>query len=119
MQSYRELKVWEIGIEITLSVYRLTSRFPEAEKFGLTSQLRRAATSIPSNIAEGHARGSTKEMLRFLSIARGSLAEVETQLIIARRLSYASERDIEGVLRLSDEESRMLSGLRKSLESRL
>jgi len=119
VQSYRELKVWQAGIDISLAVYRLTANFPNDERFGLTSQLRRSACSIPSNIAEGHARGTTKELLRFLAIARGSLAEMETQFILARHLGYATPEVIEAILVLADEESRMLSGLRKSLESKL
>jgi four helix bundle protein len=119
VRSYRELKVWELGIDITLAVYRLTSKFPANELYGLTSQLRRSASSIPANIAEGHARGATKDLLRFLSIARGSLAEVETHLIIAQRLGYGTEQEIEAIQRMAEEENRMLAGLRKSLQAKL
>lgn len=119
MNSYRELKVWDLGMEIALAVYGLTAKFPDSEKYGLTNQLRRCSCSIPSNIAEGHARGATKDMLRFLGIARGSLAELETQLLLARRLGFVAEAETDKILRMADEESRMLSGLRKSVESKL
>jgi len=88
VKSYRDLKVWQMAIDIVGEIYRLTENFPKQEGFGLTSHLQRAAVSIPSNIAEGHARGSDRELAHFLAIARGSLAEVETQLIIAGRLTY-------------------------------
>ena len=83
MAGYRDLKVWELGVELAREVYRVTGDFPKDELYGLTNQLRRAAVSIPSNIAEGHARKTQKELSRYLNIAKGSLAELETQLIIA------------------------------------
>ena len=88
VQSYRELIVWQKAIDLVVAIYRITQSFPREEAFGLTSQLRRAAVSIPSNIAEGQGRRSAKEFQRFLDIARGSLQEVETQLLIANRLHY-------------------------------
>jgi four helix bundle protein len=88
MNSYQELLVWQRGMEIAKLVYQLTSQFPKSEQYGLTSQLQRAAVSIPANIAEGHARDSTKEFLRYLSIVRGSLAELETLLLLSRDFSY-------------------------------
>ena len=93
IKSFRDLRVWQAGIELVRIVYELTSRFPRSETYGLASQMRRAAVSIPSNIAEGHARESTKEYLQHLSIAQASLAELETQLEIARQLNYISEAD--------------------------
>jgi four helix bundle protein len=89
IQSYRDLSVWQLGTDIAEHVYRLTREFPADERFGLISQLRRAAASVPANIAEGNARASTKEYLQHLSIAVGSLAEIETFLDLANRLSYA------------------------------
>jgi four helix bundle protein len=86
IRSHRDLHVWELGMQIVERVYELTQGFPADERFGLTSQLRRAAVSIPANISEGNARNSTREYLRFLSIGIGSLAEVETMLDIALRL---------------------------------
>ena len=88
MKSYKELEVWQKGIELTMMIYKVTQSFPPEEKFGLTSQLRRSAVSIPSNIAEGWGRGSTKEYIHFLLIARGSLMELETQVIISLKLNY-------------------------------
>jgi len=88
MRSHRDLEVWQKSIDLVKEIYALTASFPDHEIFGLTSQLRRAAVSVPSNIAEGAARGSQKEFLRFLSISVGSLAEMETQIVIAEKLAY-------------------------------
>jgi four helix bundle protein len=115
MAGYQDLKVWQLGIEITKDVYRLTATFPDAEKYGLISQLRRCAVSVPSNIAEGHSRDSQQELLRFCAIAKGSLAELETQLIIAKELCFGNPTEIDRLLDLVSEEGRMLSGLRRSL----
>jgi four helix bundle protein len=87
-QNFRELDVWHLGVELAETVYRITARFPKAELFALSSQMRKAAISIPSNIAEGRARDSSREFLHFLSISRGSLAELDTQLELAIRLDY-------------------------------
>src|SRR6185503_9016715 len=86
--SYRDLRVWKTAISLALEVYRITESFPRSERFGLTSQLRRASVSVPSNIAEGHARSTRGEYKQFLSIARGSVAEVEVQLTLAEQLGY-------------------------------
>jgi four helix bundle protein len=91
MKSHKDLTVYKISIDLVAAVYNLTKNFPVEERFGLTSQLRRAAVSIPSNIAEGAARNSKKEFIRFLYISLGSLAEVETQMEIAGRLNFISE----------------------------
>lgn len=117
--GYRELKVWQLGVEISVEVYRITDKFPQRENYSLTSQLRRASVSISSNIAEGHARTHTKDLMRFLEIARGSVAEVETQLIIAERLGYITNNDAKTVRNMLEEESRMLAGLRRSLRAKL
>ena len=116
VSSYRDLKVWQLGIELTIAVYHLTKVFPVEEKYGLTSQMCRAAVSIPSNIAEGHGRKSNNELIRFLGIAKGSLAELETQLIIAEKLGYCNSSKTRKLLDLTEQESRMLSGLLKSLQ---
>jgi four helix bundle protein len=87
-RSYRDLDVWRLAIEFVKDVYRVTEKFPPSEIYGLTNQLRRAAISIPSNIAEGQGRNSSKEFRQFLAVALGSLAEVETQLIIANGIGY-------------------------------
>jgi four helix bundle protein len=93
VNSYRNLVVWQQGMGLALTVYRLTERFPPHERYGLTSQLRRCSVSIPSNIAEGHSRASTREYLRHISIAMGSLAERETQLILGKELGYFASTD--------------------------
>ena len=89
--SFRDLQVWQRGMQIVESVYRVSGCFPKTEIYGLTSQVHRAAVSVPSNIAEGHARSSTKEYLHHVSFAEGSLAELETQLEVAARLNYLGE----------------------------
>lgn len=88
-RKHQQLDTWKEAIALVESIYRLTAVFPSDERFGLSSQMRRAAVAIPSNIAEGAARGSTREYVRFLDIARSSLVEIETQLVIARRLAFA------------------------------
>lgn len=118
-QHYRELIVWQKAMELAKLCYQLTKAFPKSELFGMTSQIRRSAASIPANIAEGNARAHTKEYLNFLSIARGSLAEVETHLILSHEVELLKKVDMERCLQLADEISRMLAGLRRSLESRL
>jgi four helix bundle protein len=94
VRSYRDLTVWQLGMQITEDIYKLTTGFPADERYGLTSQLRRAAASVPANVAEGHARSSTKDFLRHLSIAIGSLAEVTTFLELAERLKLAGTADV-------------------------
>jgi four helix bundle protein len=118
INSYRDLKVWQLGMEIAERVYHLTAKFPVDERFGLTSQLRRAAVSVPANIAEGHARAFTKEYLRHLSIAVGSLAEVETYLELSVRLRIGAPTMVNELRGLADEERRMLRGLQRVLRSK-
>ena len=91
MKDYKELEVWQKSVTLVTETYKTTERFPRAERFGLTGQIRRAVTSVPANIAEGWGRGSTKEYIQFLLIARGSLAELETHLIIAHQLHYLDD----------------------------
>src|SRR2546423_13044241 len=117
IQTHRDLKVWQLGMDITEQIYKLTSGFPDSERFGLMSQLRRAAVSVPANIAEGNARSSTKEYLRHLSIAVGSLAEVETFLDLALRLHLGQSDTIQRLNELVAEERRMLRGLQRSLRA--
>lgn len=93
MINFRTLKIWELSHEVTLSVYRFTKAFPKEEVYGLTSQIRRSASSIPTNIAEGCGRGSDKELLRFLYIAMGSASELEYQLFLTKELNYIQEKD--------------------------
>lgn len=101
------------------AAYKLASNFPKHEIYGLTSQIQRSATSVPANIAEGHARDSTKDFLRFLSIALGSLAELETHLLLAQRFAYIDENDLEKIMQLTDETGKILRGLQRSLKNRL
>ena len=108
---YKDLQVWQISMDLVESIYILSGTLPKEEQFGLSSQLRRAATSIPSNIAEGYTRASTKDYIRFLSIARGSAAEIETQLEICKRLAYFTEQQIQISLNLVNEISKMLTAM--------
>jgi len=101
-------------MRLALDVYKATAKFPETERYGLTSQLRRASVSVPSNIAEGHARASAGDLARFCNIALGSLAEVETQLLLARELSYIERADAATLLDQADQIGRMLRGLVRS-----
>jgi four helix bundle protein len=119
LRSYRELEVWQRAIELVEAVYAVSAEFPKEERFGLTVQMRRAAVSVPSNIAEGHARSSTRDYLRFLAIALGSLAELDTQMLIARRLRFAEEDTIGPLEQESDRLGRMLRNLIRSLKQKL
>jgi len=92
-RKHQQLDTWKEAIALVEAIYRLTDGFPPEERFGISSQMRRAAVGIPSNIAEGASRGSTREYLRFLDIARSSLVEIETQLVISRRLGFAASDD--------------------------
>ena len=114
VKSYRDLIVWKKAMELAKAVYLLVKYLPKEETYVLSDQMRRAAVSIPSNIAEGQARQSTKEFLQFLSIARGSRAELETQLLLAKDFGYfrsVPESELQTVFALSDEVSKMLSTL--------
>ena len=115
IRSYRDLLVWQKAIELVKDVYVLTREFPDSEKFGLTNQLRRAVVSVPSNIAEGQARQHTKEFKQLLYVARGSLAEVDTQLTIAAELGFADGGAETRVRERLDEVRRMLNGLAAKL----
>ncbi len=119
VQSYKELNVWTKGLEIADAVYQLTEKFPRKEMFGLGSQMERAATSIPSNIAEGFMRQSTKEFIQYLHISLGSSAELETQLVIALKRNYVVPQAFEALQKEIDVEGRMLRALIKSLKNRL
>jgi four helix bundle protein len=115
-ESYRELIAWQKAIRLVTEIYQATRQFPRDELYGLTSQLRRAAVSVPSNIAEGQARFSRKEFHHFLSQARGSLVEIETQLIIAQNLGYLSTQQREPMLAQTAELGRILNGLIASIK---
>ena len=117
-KSYQDLEVWRKSIDLAEMVYRVSVNFPPEERFGVTGQMRRAAVSVAANIAEGAERHGTGEFLQFLGIASGSLAETETFLILARRLSMASEEQVAPLLARASEIGRMLNGLKRSLRSR-
>ena len=115
VQSYRELKVWNTAVELTLEVYRITESFPSSERFGLTSQLRRAAVSVASNIAEGHARSTRGEYRQFLSVARGSAIEVEVQLFLAEKIGYVQSAMLIKARESCVSISRMITTLKRVL----
>ena len=115
VQHYRQLIIWQRAMELVKSVYELTDKFPREELFGLTSQLRRAVVSVPSNIAEGQGRNSTKEFLTHLSIAYGSLMETETQLLVGEMRSYISADATAQVMDKTAEVGRLINGLSNSL----
>jgi four helix bundle protein len=116
INSFRDLVVWQKAMELVVAVYRVTKKFPDDEKFGLISQTRRAATSIPANIAEGYGRNSTQDYIRFLRIAYGSLNELLTHLEVARRLDHLTESDSKPVRELTGDVERLLHALIRSLE---
>ena len=114
-QSYKELVAWQKAMNLVTKVYSLTKNFPREELYGLTNQLRRAAVSVPSNIAEGQARFSQKEFCHFLGHSRGSLVEIETQILIAQNLGYLDSHDSQDVLDNAAELGRILNGLISSI----
>ena len=114
-QNYKDLVVWQKGISLAKAIYQLTAKFPGEEKFGLVSQMGRAAVSIPSNIAEGQARHTTGEFIQFISHAEGSTAELETQLILSIELGFADADRTKPAFILLDDIRRMLNGLRRKL----
>jgi four helix bundle protein len=115
MQTYRDLLVWQKGIELCESIYVISREFPREELYGLTTQIRRAAVSVPSNIAEGSGRTTRGEFVQSVGHCRGSLFEVETQLLVAQRVSYLCKEQIQPLLVLTDEIGRLSSGLIRSL----
>jgi four helix bundle protein len=116
VKNYRELVAWQKAMDLVTMVYDVTQHWPKTEVYGLTNQIRRAAVSIPSNIAEGQGRASTKEFLHHLNMARGSLLEVETQLLIAQRLGYTAPEAATQLLAGTAEAGRLLNGLYRSLD---
>lgn len=119
IESYRDLGIWQKGMSIAEKCWTLTRLFPKEELFGLTSQIRRAASSVPANIAEGYGRGTTKEYLRFLRIAQGSLKELETHLLLASRVGICSSEQSKELLQIADELGRMLTALTKKLVAKI
>ncbi|MEN6494179.1 MAG: four helix bundle protein [Thermoguttaceae bacterium] len=116
IRDFTELLVWQKAVELVEMVYRVTKQFPHEELYGLTGQFRRAAVSVPANVAEGHGRQSTRDYLRVLSISRGSLKEVETHIFIAERLGYIDIRKKAELLQLTAEVGRLSAGLITSLK---
>ena len=115
VRHYSDLVAWQKAMDLAVATYRSTEHFPQREIFGLPNQMRRAAVSIPSNIAEGQGRSTTKDFVNFLFIARGSLQELETQAILSCRLSFISEETKASLLTATAEEARILNGLINSL----
>ena len=116
-KHYKDLLIWQRSMGLAKIVYQVTKGFPPEERYGLTSQLRRAAVSIPSNIAEGQARKGTSEFLQFLSVATGSLAELETQLLLSVELAYCKQIEVDPLLQEIDELQKMIVALRRRLGS--
>jgi four helix bundle protein len=119
IESYRDLRVWQAGKELVVRIYRITRAFPGDERFGLTSQMRRASVSIPSNIAEGHARESSREYLHHLSIAQGSLAELETQVELSEELGFLDPDERADFFQHSQSLGRQPFALRNALNRRV
>ena|ERR1035438_6653990 len=117
-QSFKDLLVWQHAIELTTESYKLTADFPDAERFGLTNQMRRAAVSVASNIAEGYGRATKGEYVQFLGHARGSCSELETQLVIARKLGFGTAPNLESSEALCHDVSRLLGALMNSLRAK-
>ena len=111
IESHRDLVVWQKGMKLAADIYRLAKLMPKAEEYRLTSQMLRAAASVPANIAEGHSRGTRKDYAHFVSIARGSLAETETFVLLANSVGLLKSEDIDPVVELSREISKMLTAL--------
>ena len=116
-RNHKDLRAWQVAIRLVQEVYALTSTFPKEELFGLSSQMRRAAISVPSNIAEGSARSGTKELIHFLSISTGSLSELDTQIELAKMLGYCE--DITKLQATLDEASALILALSKALKNKL
>lgn len=116
IKTYRDLIAWQKAFEVGLSVYSVTASFPRDERFNLVSQLRRSGISVASNIAEGFGRGSTQDYIRFLKVARGSLYEIDTQLLFGMRLGFLDPRKYDDIKGSIDEAERVLAGLIRSLD---
>ncbi len=118
ISSFKDLKTWQQAQEFAVEIYKITGSFPDEEKFGITNQLRRAAVSISSNIAEGFSRQGAREKLQFYHVAKGSLTEVESQLDLACRVGYISEKELNSLYELAQNVGRLLTGLLRSIPSR-
>ena len=118
INDFKDLIVWQKAMVLAEHTYRLVKKLPEEERFALSGQMRKAAVSVPSNIAEGQARSSTKEFMNYLSIAKGSNAELYTQFLLCVRISYLSKEDVKDALALSEEVGKMLNAMLQKLASR-
>lgn len=118
MRPHHNLDVWKKAVDFSVEIYRFTEKFPKEERFGLTSQIRRAAVSIAANISEGAGRKSNKDFLRFLSMAQGSASELETEVLIAHRLGYFDEREFKEIRDKLDDIGRMITGLCRYIEQK-
>jgi four helix bundle protein len=118
MQSYQELVVWQKAMEAAKLVYSLVKKLPKEETYSMSDQMRRAAVSVPSNIAEGHARSSRNEYQHFLSVAKGSAAELETQLLLCVKIDYLADKDISLAMALLQEVGKMLNAIKKSWQQK-
>jgi len=116
INSYRDLEVWQKAMELVTDIYKVTHTYPKEELYGLINQLRRASVSVPANIAEGWGRGTTKEYIQFLRIARGSLLELETLMTISHNLGYVNAQDPEPIFKKIQEINKMINALIKSLK---
>jgi len=119
LKHYQELVAWQLAMDVAEEVHRLTRSFPRDEMFALTSQVRRSAVSVPSNIAEGQGRGGPKEFVQFLNVSIGSLQEAETQLILGSRFGYVTDKNLEHVLEMSNEVGRVNNGLIRAAVKKL
>ena len=119
LRTFKDLVAWQKSFAFSVRMYEVSQRFPREERYGLTAQLRRASVSIPSNVAEGYSRDTTRDYIRFLWMARGSLAECETQLLICKQLRLASAEAIDGLLRDVSEINRIMTALIKSLKKKM
>ena len=117
MDNYKELKVWQRAVELVEKVYKISRTFPKEERFGLVSQLQRSAVSVPANIAEGWGRGTTQEYIYFLRVARGSLMELETHLIITQRIYYPTAKPTDDIFQEIEVIGKMINGLIGKLKS--
>jgi four helix bundle protein len=116
MKKYKELKIWQKGIEIVKETYRISKLLPEYERFGLTSQMTRAAVSVPANIAEGSSRLSDKEYFRFLEIALGSVFELDTHLIVIREINFVADSELDHLFKMLEEEGKMINSFLSKLK---
>ena len=117
--TYRDLEIWQVGIDLAVAIHKISKNFPKDEVYGMTSQIRRAAYSIPSNIAEGFGREHTHEYLHFLSVAKGSLNETETQIVIATKVEYIRREDAKILWEMTQRIGMMLTKLQQSLRTKI